>query len=71
MVRVIDVKGLSCPLPVMKVKEVIDAGDTEIIVLANEAVVVNNVQRLAENNDYAVLLEKRFSGEILIRMKKK
>ena len=54
MAKEIDARGLSCPQPVMLAKSAIDAGETEIEVVANETVARDNVARLAESAGYTV-----------------
>jgi len=45
----VDVRGLSCPLPVVKTKKAIDeSSNGEIIVLVDSQVSKQNVTRLAE-----------------------
>ncbi|MDH7498180.1 MAG: sulfurtransferase TusA family protein [Syntrophomonadaceae bacterium] len=48
----LDVRGLSCPIPVLKTKKLMDAGVTEILVLGSSAVSRENVQRLAHSQGY-------------------
>ncbi len=69
MVKKIDVRGFSCPQPVMLVKKAIDAGENEIVVMVNDEVAVGNVQRLAQNNGFTVEI-KRQQDEKLIKLKK-
>lgn len=69
MVKEIDVRGFSCPQPVMSVKKSIDAGERNIIVLANDSAAISNVRRLARNNGFAVEIEER-RNETLIKLKK-
>ena len=58
MAKEIDVRGLSCPQPVFLTKKAIDAGETEIIVIANDMCARDNVKRLAENSGYNVEIEE-------------
>jgi len=69
MVKKIDVRGLTCPQPVMLVKKAIDAGEHEIVVMANDEVAVGNVQRLAQNNGFTVEIERQ-QDEKLIKLKR-
>lgn len=69
MAKEIDVRGLSCPQPVFLTKKAIDAGETEIIVIANDMVARDNVKRLAQNSGYIVKIKKE--GEnIILKLKK-
>lgn len=52
----IDVSGLSCPLPVIRTKKVIDQGEKEIIITGTSQVSRENVSRLAENSGYKVAM---------------
>lgn len=54
MSKAIDVRGFSCPQPVLLVKKEIEAGENEITVTADESVARDNVKRLAENHGYQV-----------------
>lgn len=55
----IDVRGLSCPIPVVKTKKAIDGNPRELItVLVETAVSKENVSRLAESKGYSVQVEK-------------
>ena len=51
----IDVRGFSCPIPVVKTKKAMEAGSREVLtVLAETAVALENVSRLAESRGYTV-----------------
>ena len=51
----VDARGLSCPLPVIRVKEAIEANPgEEIRVLIDAMVTVENVTRMAHNMGLAV-----------------
>jgi TusA-related sulfurtransferase len=54
----IDVRGLSCPQPVLLVQSKIDAQETDITVTADEAVARDNVKRIAENHGYQVTIHE-------------
>jgi TusA-related sulfurtransferase len=59
MTREIDVRGLSCPQPVLLTKKAIDAGESEIIVIANDKVARDNIKALAVNLDYKVEISEK------------
>jgi TusA-related sulfurtransferase len=64
----IDVRGLSCPQPVLLVQKEIEKKETEITVTADEAVARDNVKRLAENHGYRVdILEEAESIVLTLR----
>ena len=55
----IDVRGFSCPIPVVKTKKAIDGNPGEqITVLVETSVSKENVSRLAESRGYTVQVEK-------------
>ncbi len=66
----VDVRGLSCPLPVVKTKKAIDeSSNGEIIVLVDSQVSKQNVTRLAENKGYSVNVES-VGDEFRLKLKK-
>jgi tRNA 2-thiouridine synthesizing protein A len=51
----VDVRGFSCPIPVVKTKKAMDENPTESIgVLVESAVSKENVSRLAKSRGYSV-----------------
>jgi tRNA 2-thiouridine synthesizing protein A len=59
----IDVRGFSCPIPVVKTRQAMDANPTEVLkVLLETAVTKENVSRLAVSRGYAIK-EEAVSGE--------
>lgn len=59
----IDVRGLSCPIPVVKTKKAMDSYPKETLtVLLDADVARENVTRLAQSRSYTVKEEKA-SGE--------
>lgn len=70
MEKEIDVRGLSCPLPVVTVKQAIDRGEGEILVRLNEACSVDNVMRLARNSGYEIDVIEA-GEEIVLRLVRK
>lgn len=69
MAKEIDVRGLFCPQPVMLVKKAIDAGETEIVVFANDPSAVGNVKRLGENSGFTIEAEEQ-DDKTLLRLTK-
>ena len=54
----LDLRGLSCPIPVVKAKQAIDKNPGEpITILLETAVARENVSRLAESRKYSVKVE--------------
>jgi tRNA 2-thiouridine synthesizing protein A len=59
----IDVRGLSCPIPVVRTKQAMDANPkVTLTVLIETAVSKENVSRLAESQGYSIKAEE-VSGE--------
>ena len=50
MAKEIDARGLLCPKPVILAKKELDAGETELTVLVDNAIAVQNLTRLAQAN---------------------
>ncbi len=54
----VDVRGFSCPIPVVRTKKAMEQNPEEILsVLVETAVSKENVSRLAENQGYSVEVE--------------
>ncbi len=70
MAKEIDVRGLSCPQPVLLTKKAIDAEEKEIMVIADDIVARDNVKRLAENSGYDVKIEEKEADFVLNIIKK-
>ncbi len=59
----VDVRGYSCPIPVVKTKKAMDANPEDTLTVLIETVVSKeNVSRLAESRGYSVKAEE-VSGE--------
>ena len=55
----VDVRGFSCPIPVVKTKKAIEENPHEpITVLVETAVSKENVSRLAQSRNYSVKVEE-------------
>lgn len=56
----VDLRGLSCPQPVIRTKRLIDCGDylTVEALVDDDDVCVNNLQRLARSNGALIAIEK-------------
>ena len=56
----VDVRGFSCPIPVVRAKKAIEENPNEIVtVLVESAVSKENVSRLAESMGGTISVEKR------------
>ena len=65
----IDVRGFSCPIPVVKTKNAIEEHPGEpIAVLVETAVSKENVSRLAESRGYSVAVKKVAGDEYSIHL---
>ncbi len=59
----VDVRGFSCPIPVVKTKKAIEGNPGEpVTVLVETAVSKENVSRLAESKGYSVEVEEVEDG---------
>jgi TusA-related sulfurtransferase len=61
--NVVDARGLSCPLPVIKTKAAVEKYDEEIEVLVDNNTALENVTRLAKNKGFEVETKKNIGGE--------
>jgi len=50
----LDVKGLSCPLPVLKTKKALEKGHNELQIDGNSQVSLENVSKFASSQGFAV-----------------
>jgi len=58
--KTLDCRGLACPNPVIKTKELIDRGDvTQLTVLVDNAAAQENVSRLLQRTGFQVSVEPR------------
>lgn len=71
MEKIIDARGMACPLPVVNAKkasEELHPGDTLIVRVDNETA-VQNLRRFAEHKGFAALGEKKGEKEYTITMR--
>ncbi len=54
----LDVRGLSCPIPVVKTKKLIDKGAQGITILGDSSVAMENVSKLAASCGYKIDMKK-------------
>jgi tRNA 2-thiouridine synthesizing protein A len=63
----VDVRGFSCPIPVVRTRKAIKENpEEEIKVLVESAVSKENVSRLAESEGYTTRIEEVEDGYILV-----
>ncbi len=70
MERIIDCRGMACPLPVVNAKkaaEELHTGDTLVVLIDNE-IAVQNLQRFASHKGYPATGEKRSDQEYAVTM---
>lgn len=63
MSQSLDVCGLSCPLPLMKVREVMNRKEESIEVVGDTPAARENIMRLADSRGYSVI-EERLSASV-------
>lgn len=71
MEKIIDARGMACPLPVVNAKkasEELHLGDTLIVRVDNE-IAVQNLRRFAEHKGFAALGEKKGEKEYTVTMR--
>ncbi|MDD3852060.1 MAG: sulfurtransferase TusA family protein [Syntrophomonadaceae bacterium] len=66
----IDVRGLSCPMPVLKCKKAIDQGAKELLVIGSSQVSKENVTKLAKKEGFKVTLAVDAKDEWEMNLKK-
>ncbi|HEY8361673.1 MAG TPA: sulfurtransferase TusA family protein [Tissierellaceae bacterium] len=62
MAKVIDARGRSCPEPVMMTKNAIDNNETDLEVLVDTKVAVENITRFVKNKGFNISVEEN-NGE--------
>ncbi len=70
MEKIIDARGMACPLPVVSAKkaaETLNPGDT-LVVLADNEIALQNLQRFASHKGYGVKGEKKGEREFAVTM---
>jgi len=70
MSRIVDVRGLSCPQPIIAAKKAMAAGDFPVEVLTDSAASRENVSRMAQNSGMRVRSEQK-EGDFLVIIEKK
>lgn len=66
----LDVRGLSCPEPVLNLKPLLDRGESEIKVLCSCGASSDNIRRLAGNSGYNVESESQNGEDLEFILKK-
>ena len=71
MERIVDARGMACPLPVVNAKkaaETLQPGDTLVVRVDNE-IAVQNLQRFAEHMGFPAAAEKQGEKEYAVTMR--
>jgi tRNA 2-thiouridine synthesizing protein A len=56
----VDVRGLSCPIPVIKTKKALEeTSEKQVLVIADNATARDNVTRLAKSKNCTVSVEQK------------
>jgi len=63
-----DVRGLSCPEPLLKLKQAVD-GANEIELLTDSQSSVDNCTRFAESKGFSVVTTNSENGEYIMKLK--
>jgi len=64
----VDVRGFSCPVPVVRTKKAMEQNPKEVLTIITEtAVSKENVSRLAESHGYSIEVEEDY-GEFLLTL---
>ena len=66
----VDVRGLSCPMPVIKTKKILDQGVKELLVVGTSSVSKENVSKLARSSGYQVIMKVDAKNEWEMELKK-
>ncbi|MDD2511250.1 MAG: sulfurtransferase TusA family protein [Syntrophomonas sp.] len=66
----VDVRGLSCPMPVIKTKKLMDKGVRELLVVGTSSVSKENVSKLARTSGYQVTMKEDDKNEWEMELRK-
>ena len=66
----VDVRGLSCPMPVIKTKKLMDKGVKELLVVGTSSVSKEYVSKLARSSGYQVIMKVDAKNEWEMELKK-
>lgn len=67
MAKLIDARGRSCPEPVMMTKNAIDNNETDIEVLVDTNVAVENITRFVKSKGFNITIEENY-GEFKLKI---
>ncbi|RAX52482.1 hypothetical protein CCY99_07500 [Helicobacter sp. 16-1353] len=66
----LDVRGLNCPEPVLRLKEVMDKGEKNIEIICDCGSAEENIHRFALSNDFRVAKAKNSDNSITYTLEK-
>lgn len=58
MSDLIDARGISCPEPVIMTKNSVDSGETNLTIMVDTNVAVENITRFAKNKGFKIDVSK-------------
>lgn len=67
----LDVCGLSCPHPVLRVKEAIDSGKLPLLVKVDAGAPRENIKRMAQNSGLIVREKSAELGSFILELSRK
>ncbi len=67
MVKLIDARGRSCPEPVIMTKNAIDNNETDLEVLVDTNVAVENITRFVKSKGFNITVDEN-DGEFKLRI---
>ena len=66
----IDARGLSCPIPVIKVKQAVESKPATVEVLVDNIVAVQNITRFANSVGYQISVKELEDEEFSLTLSK-
>ena len=66
----VDVRGLSCPMPVVMVQNALKDEPEKLEVLSDHSTAVQNIERFAASKNYSVSVETTEDGEYRMALTK-
>ena len=62
--QTLDVRGLSCPIPVLELKKELEKSISELRVLADCGTATENIKRFTQNNNFKVSSNELDDGSV-------
>jgi len=70
-IKVIDARGLSCPVPVVLTKKAIEKNPSKLQVIVDNVAAKENVSRYANAMGYSIEVKDKENDETLLTLEKK